>query len=136
MLARDFAKRPVVTSTPDASIREVASIMSSRRIGLVVIVDRRNPELVVGVVSERDIIRAVAQGLDLGKPVEEVMSAPAIAVEAEEPVWRVAEIMQRHGIRHVVVTRGGRLYGVISIRDLLAERAALKTLAEHAREIF
>jgi len=87
----------------------------------------------VGVVSERDIVRAVAKGLNLDEPVSAIMSTPVITVEGDEPVWKVAEVMRQHNIRHVVVTRGGKLYGVISIRDLVAEEPVLRSLVEFGR---
>ncbi|MEZ0319100.1 MAG: CBS domain-containing protein [Pyrobaculum sp.] len=133
MKAEVIARRPPATSYSDAKIRDVARLMAEKRIGLVVIVDRGQPDAVVGVVSERDVVRAVARNLDLDAPVREIMTSPVITVEGEEPVWRVAEIMRQHNIRHVVVTKGGRLYGVISIRDLISEDAVLRNLVEFER---
>jgi len=133
MKAEAIARKPPITATPDAKIREVARIMAEKKIGLVVIVDKSQPDVAVGVVTERDIVRAVAKGLNLEEPVSAIMSTPVITVEGEEPVWKVAEVMRQHNIRHVVVTRGGRLYGVISIRDLVAEESVLRNLVEFGR---
>lgn len=133
MKAEIVARRPPITSYADVKIRDVARLMAEKRIGLVVIVDKNQPDAVVGVVSERDIVRAVARNLNLDSPVKEIMTSPVITVEGEEPVWRVAEIMRQHNIRHVVVTKGGRLYGVISIRDLVSEDAVLRSLVEFGK---
>lgn len=135
MKAGDIARKPPVTVAPTASIREAAKLMAEARVGLVVVVDPGDPGRILGVVSERDVIRAVASGLDLSRPVRDVMSSPVVAVDAEEPVQNAARAMRNHNVRHVVVTRGGRLYGVISIRDLIAEQDVLKSLVEAAEPV-
>ncbi|MCY0891720.1 MULTISPECIES: CBS domain-containing protein [Pyrobaculum] len=131
MKAEVVARKPPITATPDARIKDIAKIMAERKIGLVVIVDKNQPDYAVGVVSERDIVKAVANNLDLNRPVKEIMTSPVITVEGSEPVWTVARIMRQHNIRHVVVTRGGKLYGVISIRDLVGEESVLRSLVEY-----
>ncbi|ACB39363.1 putative signal-transduction protein with CBS domains [Pyrobaculum neutrophilum V24Sta] len=135
MKAGDIARKPPVTVAQTASIREAAKLMAEARVGLVVVVDPGDPGRILGVVSERDVIRAVASGLDLSRPVRDVMSSPVVAVDAEEPVQNAARAMRNHNVRHVVVTRGGRLYGVISIRDLIAEQDVLKSLVEAAEPV-
>ncbi|MFN3803548.1 MAG: CBS domain-containing protein [Pyrobaculum sp.] len=131
MRAEVVARRPPVTTTPDARIKDAARLMAERKIGLVVVVDKNQPDVVVGVVSERDIVKAVANNVDLNLPVKDIMSSPVLSVEGDEPIWRVADIMRQHNIRHVVVTKGGRLYGVLSIRDLVSEESVLKNLVEY-----
>ncbi|MFN7105124.1 MAG: CBS domain-containing protein [Pyrobaculum sp.] len=131
MRAEVVARRPPVTATPEVRIKDVARLIAERKIGLVVVVDKSQPDVAIGVMSERDIVKAVANNLDLNLPVKDVMSSPVLSVEGEEPIWRVADIMRQHNIRHVVVTKGGRLYGVISIRDLVSEESVLKNLVEY-----
>jgi CBS domain-containing protein len=131
MKAEIIARKPPITATPDMRIKDVAKILVEKRVGLVVIVDKAQPDVVIGVVSERDIVRAVANNVDLNQPVKEIMTSPVITVEGEEPIWNVAKIMREHNIRHVVVTNKGRLYGVISIRDMVGEESVLKSLVEY-----
>lgn len=87
------------------------------------------PKKPVAVVSERDIIRAVAQGLDLDKPAIELGNRP-ITVLDSDPILAATETMRRHNIRHVVVVnKEGELVGVLSVRDLCYERTILQELA-------
>ncbi|MEM0370035.1 MAG: CBS domain-containing protein [Pyrobaculum sp.] len=131
MRAEILARKPPVTTTPDARIKDVARIMAEKKIGLVVIVDKNQPDIPIGVVSERDIVKAVAKGIEIDRSVREVMTSPVITIEGDEPIWNVAKVMREHNIRHVVVTKGGRLFGVISIRDLVSEQSVLKSLVEY-----
>lgn len=131
MRAEILARKPPVTTTPDARIKDVARIMAEKKVGLVVIVDKNQPDIPIGVVSERDIVKAVAKGIEIDRSVREVMTSPVITIEGDEPIWNVAKVMREHNIRHVVVTKGGRLFGVISIRDLVSEQSVLKSLVEY-----
>ncbi|MEM1924752.1 MAG: CBS domain-containing protein [Pyrobaculum sp.] len=131
MRAEILARKPPVATTPDARIKDVARIMAEKKVGLVVIVDKNQPDIPIGVVSERDIVKAVAKGIEIDRSVREVMTSPVITIEGDEPIWNVAKVMREHNIRHVVVTKGGRLFGVISIRDLVSEQSVLKSLVEY-----
>ncbi|WP_053240498.1 CBS domain-containing protein [Pyrobaculum islandicum] len=131
MKAEILARKPPITATPDTKIKDIARIMAEKKIGLVVIVDKSQPDVVVGVVSERDIVRAVANNIDVNLPAKEIMTSPVITIEGDEPIWNVAKIMHEHNIRHVVVTKGGKLFGVISIRDLVSEQSVLRSLIEY-----
>jgi len=131
MKAEIVARKPPITATPETRIKDVAKIMAEKRIGLVIIVEKSQPDVVIGVVSERDVVKAVANNVDLNLPVKEIMTSPVITVEGDEPIWNVAKIMRQHNIRHVVVTTGGKLFGVVSIRDLVSEESILKSLVEY-----
>ena len=126
-----FAKTDVVKAYLDTPIREVARLMADNQVGLVVLVDKKDPLKVVGVVSERDVVRAVAYGVDLDKPCDLIATKNVVALEHDRSVGEAAEAFRRYGIRHVVVTKEGRLYGVLSIRDIIREEAILKEVASY-----
>ncbi|MFB6490153.1 MAG: CBS domain-containing protein [Thermoproteus sp. AZ2] len=129
MSVGQFAKTDVKTIFPDATIKEAASSLRRHNIGFLVVVDRADPTKVVGVVSERDIVRAVAEGIELGRPVAEIATKNVVAVDVEDPLRRAVELMRAHNIRHLVVLKDGKLYGVLSIRDLVYEDHALKVIS-------
>ncbi|MFB6490955.1 MAG: CBS domain-containing protein [Thermoproteus sp. AZ2] len=135
MQAETLARKPPITASPKTPLREIAKTLAEKKIGLIVLVDERDPTAPVGVISERDIVRALASNADLNAPASQFMTSPVITVEAQEPLWKVADVMRKHNIRHVVVTKGGRLYGVISIRDLIGEESALRSLVEYGEAV-
>ncbi|GGP22525.1 hypothetical protein GCM10007981_18940 [Thermocladium modestius] len=108
---------------------EAVRLMSKANTGLVVVVG--DDGKVLGVVSERDIIRALANGVDPSTPVDSVGTMNSIVkVHEKDPIIKVAALMAERNVRHVVVVDDyDRLKGVISIRDLLREYDALKELA-------
>ena len=126
-----FAKTDVVKAYLNSSIREVARLMAQRKVGLVVLVDPGDPQRVVGVVSERDVVKAVAYDVPLDAAVETIATKNVITLDHMEHVAKAAEVFKKYGIRHVVVTKDGKLYGVLSIRDLIREEAILREVAEY-----
>ncbi|ACB39365.1 CBS domain-containing protein [Pyrobaculum neutrophilum] len=127
----NYIRREPITVPPGATLREAVKIMAQYNVGLVVIADQaRRP---VGVLSERDIIRAVAAGRTLDAKVEEVGTVGNIlTVKKDEDIYTAIKAMRSRGVRHVVVVNeDGTVAGVLSIRDLVEDRA-LKTLGDRA----
>ena len=125
-----FAKTDVVKAFLTTPIREVARMMAEKKVGLVVLVDPKEQDRVVGVISERDVVKAVAYDIDLDGPCDSVATKNVITIEYDQPVAKAAEVFRKYHIRHVVVTKNGRLYGVLSIRDLIRDEDALREVAE------
>ncbi len=125
-----------ISVTPDKTVREAAKVMANKGIGFLVVVDSSDPRKVVGVLSERDIIRALASNKEDAK-VEELMTKDVVTVKDTDTLYRAAKLMREHGIRHlVVVNEDGIPVGVLSIRDLTYEEGALKALAEEIESEF
>jgi CBS domain-containing protein len=107
-----------------------ARLLRSENIGAVVVKDTCGTEgdVVVGVLSERDILRTVLDhGIAAWKmPVETLMARAVVSCKPTDEIEHVAELMEQHHIRHVPVIDREALVGVISIRDLLAQRAHLR----------
>ncbi len=123
----------VVAIAPDATVRDAVTLLATKRIGAIPVTDASG---VVGIFSERDVIycleREGAAALD--KRVGDVMTAPAMTVDAETPVMSALSLMTRRRIRHLPVVENDRMVGFVSIGDLVkfridrieAEAAALR----------
>jgi CBS domain-containing protein len=115
--ARVFSADAVATVPLDATVSDVARELATDEIGLLVV---GTPERVEGVVSERDVVRAVAAGRDLdGTPVKSVASTRVVWCDATATVAEVAAVMMEEYVRHVLLEEDGRLVGIVSARDLL-----------------
>jgi CBS domain-containing protein len=112
----------VVTIEPTANLATAARLLAERRIGAVVVsgLDRR----VIGILSERDIVRAFAEhgGAALEQPVSQVMTRKVATCTAEETIVSIMERMTDGKFRHVPVVEEGRLVGIISIGDVVKHR--------------
>lgn len=98
-------------------------IMASENIGALVVTDVVHTEgsTVVGMFSERDVLRAlVEKGQEVMRmPVENLMSKTLISCGPNDDLEDIMAMMDRHGIRHVPVLEGHTLVGVISVRDVI-----------------
>jgi CBS domain-containing protein len=119
----------VFTASPGDSVAAVAALLQARRVGAMVVLDQDRD--VAGIVSERDIVRIVAErGADgLGQPIAECMTRDVVFAEPAETVDQLLERMTDRRIRHLPVCQDGRLIGIISIGDLVKSKIA-ETVAE------
>jgi CBS domain-containing protein len=112
---------PVVGVGPDANLHEVADAMVAAGVGALILTDG-NPDGAAGIVTERDIVRALAGGCDPATTrARDIANTTLVWCDAEATVTEVAGRMMECYIRHVLVERGGRLVGIVSARDLLGD---------------
>jgi len=90
--------------------------MSTRRVGAVLVLDG---ERLVGVFTERDVLRAVAEGLSAEAVVGDWMTRGPETIEPEQPAEHAAVLMIHGGFRHLPVVSDGKVIGILSIRDLM-----------------
>lgn len=110
--------RHVHTISPQASLREAIIMLHQHRIGALVVSSEEGQ--VVGILSERDIIRYAAGHDDIFSTlVEVVMTADVITGAPEDDVHAVAHIMTEKRFRHLPILESGALMGIISIGDVM-----------------
>src|SRR5262245_52143923 len=102
----------------DLDVRKAAEIMRDKNIGSLFVT--RNKDI-IGIITDTDLVRrSVATGADPSKTtVEQIMSAPIITIEEHKTLLDANDLMAREHLRHLGVTRGGKLVGMISVRDLV-----------------
>lgn len=112
-----MTKRPKSIG-PKSSVAAAAKAMRQVRIGSLLV---KKGKAFVGIVTDTDVTRrAVASGKPLGKlTVEKIMTSPVCTIEGSETVDDAQDMMAELGVRHLGVTKGGEIVGVISVRDLL-----------------
>ncbi len=112
----------VVTSAADETVAATARLLNLKRIGAVVVCDA--PGKVIGVISERDIIRGVAlngqRALDMR--VRELMTSDVIVCKPTDTIAEVMQVMTLGRFRHLPVIEDGKLQGIISIGDVVKNR--------------
>ena len=112
----------VATVAPTATLAEAVEAMAADRLGLLVVTGTSG---MVGVISERDVIAALADGADLEvERVRDHATDRVVTVDADLSVAEAARRMVDAEIRHLAVTRDDDVAGVVSVRDLLVALAA------------
>ncbi|HEX7768263.1 MAG TPA: CBS domain-containing protein [Nitrospira sp.] len=115
--ARIMSKQ-LKTVGPTVSIMSAAKKMRAARVGSLLV---KKGKQLVGIVTDTDIVRrAVATGKPLGKlTVEKIMTAPLCTIEGSQSVHDAEDMMGDLGVRHLAVTKGGEIVGVVSVRDVV-----------------
>jgi CBS domain-containing protein len=121
--------RDVATAQPHRTLMEAARVLAEKRIGALVVVDPHHA--ILGILSERDIVRALAAGgADvLGDAVSRHMTARVVTCTERDLIVEVMERMTNGRFRHMPVEENGRLAGIVSIGDIVKQRLA-ETAAE------
>jgi len=111
-------KEKFIVVDRDTDVKKAAQIMRDRNIGSLFVT--RDKEI-IGILTDTDLVRrVVASGADAGKtPVEQIMSAPILTIEENKTLLDANDMMASHHLRHLGVTRDGKLVGMISVRDLV-----------------
>jgi len=116
--AGQLMKKDLVTVDAGTSVIEAAKLMKVCNVGSVLVAHDGH---MIGIVTESDIVRKVVGSgrSPYSIPVEEIMSSPVVGIEARRPLTEAADLMNKHQTRHLGVTNGGAVIGILSVRDLL-----------------
>lgn len=125
--------RAVVTIGANATIGEAVSELAKHKIGAIVVVE--DSDRIVGIISERDVVRAVAKsGMDvLSESVGSIMTSEVMTCSDPETINEVMSRMTLGRFRHLPVEKQGRLTGIISIGDVV--KARIEEVEREAEEM-
>jgi CBS domain-containing protein len=111
----EVMSRNLLTIEQETTLVEAAAAMTARRVGAVLIV---SAERLTGILTERDVLRAVASG-DVGGRVVDWMTRGPETIDADESTEQAGVVMIHGGFRHLPVLDAGAPCGIVSIRDLM-----------------
>ena len=115
MKISEIMTEAAVVDSPSDTLEAAARKMWEQQTGSLLVLEG---EELLGIVTERDVLRAVATGTPMDTPVSEVMSKDLITVEPGASLREAAGVMTDKWIRHLPVLEGGKLLGIVSQRDL------------------
>ena len=115
-VVRNHMARDLLSAEPADAMTQVAQRMVERDLGAVLVLDGGR---LVGIMTERDIMRAVARGLHADALVGDYMSRDPETIEPDDTTQHAAVLMIHGGFRHLPVVERDRVVGMLSIRDLM-----------------
>jgi len=116
--------KDVVTTNGRVPVKEAIELLFKRHVGCVVIVDEAQKCL--GIFTERDAIRVVAQNVPLDAPIEKIMTKNPFTVNEDSTFDEAKNIIKSAKVRHLPVTdANGKLVGLVSVRNILDELSGL-----------
>jgi CBS domain-containing protein len=118
MRVRDGMSKVVLTVGPGHTLRDAARLMAERRVGAAVVIDPDSPG--PGIITERDLLEALGSGQDAdAERVAEHLTSDIVFAAPDWSLEEAAVAMVRGGFRHLVVTEGGEVSGLLSMRDIV-----------------
>lgn len=114
--------REVLTISADISIHEAVHILADKRVGALVVADDRRR--ILGIVSERDVVRALARAgaAGLSEPISSIMTSDVVTCTEHDTIHQVMSRMTKGRFRHLPVVEDDALAGIISIGDVVKAR--------------
>ena len=123
MQVRDVMTEATITESAADTLRAAAERMWRHQTGSLLVMDK---DRLAGIITERDLLRAVALGADPGTvTVREAMTTSVFTARPDLPLQEAARVMASRWIRHLPVVEQGRVLGVVSMRDVAGVFAAL-----------
>ena len=115
-LVSEHMTRSLLTIRANATLGDAAAKMAERGVGAVVVLEG---EKIVAILTERDVMKAVAAGQDGSASVTDWMTRHPDTIEPDDTTDHAASLMIHGGFRHLPVVEGGKVVGIVSIRDLM-----------------
>jgi CBS domain-containing protein len=113
---RDVMTTELVTVEPRTTVAEAATVMGAHHVGSALVF---GDDGMTGIFTERDILRALASDFDAARhAVEQWMTPGPATIAADAAIRDAREMMLTHGFRHLPVTDGDDVVGIVSLRDL------------------
>ena len=120
MLVRYVMLKKVVTAKQNVTLSRAIKMLVKKHVGSIVVLN--DEKKCVGIFTERDALRAIAQNLSLDKALEEVMSKNVITIREDAPFEEARRSVLSNQIRHLpVVNSNGQVVGLISVRNIIDE---------------
>jgi CBS domain-containing protein len=120
MLVRHVMIKKVVTAKNNVTLKQATKILFKRHVGSIVVLN--DEKKCVGIFTERDAIRAIAQNVPLDEPLEEIMTKNVISIQADASFEEARTTILAHQVRHLpVVNSNGQLVGLITVRKIIDE---------------
>jgi CBS domain-containing protein len=126
LMVRHVMLRNVITIDPKTSLKVAIKTLHRKHIGSLIITDSN--QKCNGIFTERDVLRVVAQDVNLDTPIEEAMTSNVITIGEEASLEEARRLIVEHAVRHLpVVNSRGELVGLLSVRKMLDEFFGLRS---------
>lgn len=130
----EIMSSPVITVTQDTTIAEAAGVLADEHVGSLIV----GEDIIEGIITETDIVRAVGDGLDLSATtVAEIMSDPVVTIRPHEAVRTAGERMGHNAVKKLPVTENGKPVGIVTTTDLahFFPRNRIKMASQTERDV-
>ncbi len=112
----NIMSRKIYSVKPESTIQEASDLMSRENIGAVIVI---KDDVIKGILTEKDILRAIKENIPLNSSVKRIMHEEIIYVDPYTPIEKAAKIMIEKDIRRLPVISNGACIGIVTMKDIL-----------------
>ncbi len=117
----DVMTKSVIAVDASITVNEAAKMMEDSKVGSVIVMENNKP---LGIVTDRDFaVKVAAHAYQISTPVKRIMSTPLIAINPDETVWMISDIMYTRGVRKLPVIENDQVVGIVTATDLVNQLA-------------
>ena len=118
---RDIMTKSVIAVDASITVNEAAKMMEDSKVGSVIVMENNTP---LGIVTDRDFaVKVAAHAYQISTPVKRIMSTPLIAINPDETVWMISDIMYTRSVRKLPVIEDDQVVGIVTATDLVNQLA-------------
>ena len=118
---RDIMTKSVIAVDASITVNEAAKMMEDSKVGSVIVMENNTP---LGIVTDRDFaVKVAAHAYQISTPIKRIMSTPLIAINPDETVWMISDIMYTRGVRKLPVIEDDQVIGIVTATDLVNQLA-------------
>ena len=118
---RDVMTKSVIAVDASITVNEAAKMMEDSKVGSVIVMENNTP---LGIVTDRDFaVKVAAHAYQISTPIKRIMSTPLIAINPDETVWMISDIMYTRSVRKLPVIEDDQVIGIVTATDLVNQLA-------------
>ena len=118
---RDVMTKSVIAVDASITVNEAAKMMEDVKVGSIIVMENNTP---VGIVTDRDFaVKVAAHAYQISTPVKQIMSSPLIAINPDETVWMISDLMYTRSVRKLPVIENDQVIGIVTATDLVNQLA-------------
>ena len=118
---RDIMTKSVIAVDASITVNEAAKMMEDSKVGSVIVMENNTP---LGIVTDRDFaVKVAAHAYQISTPIKRIMSTPLIAINPDETVWMISDIMYTRSVRKLPVIEDDQVIGIVTATDLVNQLA-------------
>ena len=117
---KPYIVRKLITCYADNSVFEACNLMAEHNIGTIIIVDKTDKKKVLGIFTERDLVKnVIAAKIAMNETLDKVMTKKIVSADCDSSESKISYLMTKNKVKKIIITKDDNLYGIITQTDMI-----------------